>query len=348
MSGLTMAAMLLACTGVLKGQTEKTGGEVMKNVHALQDVPASEWDDTMAFMANALGVDCRYCHGAGGFEKDDLKPKQTARAMIEMTRELNRRAFAGRSEVTCYTCHQGSAHPTSVPALWNKTPEQVSAARKDAAPVRAAPSQSVEQVYGKYREAVGGEFKSVHMKATIHPAVRPQFDIEIEMLQPDRMAIQAAVGGSQFRQIFDGKRGFTVTKDGNQPMTPAMIGNLKKTVEALTAIKFSVPAAPRKAAGMEEIGGREYTVIESQSAKMLERLYFDAQSGLLYRRYLETRTPLGTTPNEITYEDYREVNGVKLPYVVTIRAVNERAQYQFSEIQTNIDLAPARFELSQK
>jgi hypothetical protein len=349
MSRITMVAMLLACTGVLKGQAapEKTGGEVMKNVRVLQDVPASEWDDTMGFMANALGVDCRYCHGAGGYEKDDLKPKQTARAMIEMSRELNRRAFGGRSEVTCYTCHQGGAHPTSVPTLWNKTPEQLSAAKKEAAPPRAA-SQSVEQVYARYREAVGGEFRSARMKATIHPAIRAPFDIEIEMLQPGRMAIQAAVGGSQFRQIFDGAHGFTVTKDGSVPMTPAMIGNLKKTLEAMTAVKFTVPAAPRKTAGMEEIGGREYAVLESQSAKMLERLYFDAQSGLLYRRYLETRTPLGTSPNEITYEDYRDVNGVKLPYLVTIRGASERAQYRFSEIETNIDLAPARFELPQK
>ena len=342
-----IAAMLLARAAASQGPAapEKTAGEAMKNVRVLRDLAVSDWDDTMAFMTDSLAVDCRYCHGAGGFEKDDLKTKQTARAMIEMTRELNRRAFAGRTEVTCYTCHQGSAHPTSVPRLWNKTPEQLSAAKKDAAPARPAAAPPAEQVYARYREAVGGEFRSAHMKATIHPAVRPAFEIEIEMLQPDKVAIHAAVGGTQFRQIFDGVRGFTITADGKStPMTPAVIGNIKKTVEAVTAVKFAAPEAPRKTTGQEEIGGREYTVLESQTAKTLERLYFDAQSGLLYRRYLEKRTPLGTSPNEITFEDYREVNGVKVPYLMTIRAANERAQYQFSEIQVNPDLAPARFE----
>lgn len=346
-----IAAMLLARAAAGQGPAtpEKTAGEAMKNVRVLQDLAVSDWDDTMAFMTDALGVDCRYCHAAGGFEKDDLKTKQTARAMIEMTRELNRKTFAGRTQVTCYTCHQGSAHPKGVPVLWNKTPEQLSAAKKEAAPAPSAATPSAEQVYARYREAVAGEFRSARMKATIHPAVRPAFDIEIEMLQPDKVAIHAAIGGAQFRQVFDGARGFTITADGNStPMTPAVIGNIKRTVEAVTAVKFAEPAAPRKTAGVEEIGGRAYTVLESQSAKLLERLYFDAQSGLLYRRYLEKRTPLGTSPNEITFEDYREVNGVKLPYLMTIRAPNERAQYRFSEIQTNVDLAPARFELPGK
>ena len=99
MSRGILAAILLASSAAAQ---ERTAGEIMKNVHVLRDVPASEWDETMAFMGNALGVDCRYCHIPDSFEKDDRKAKQTARVMIEMMRDLNRKTFAGRAEITSY------------------------------------------------------------------------------------------------------------------------------------------------------------------------------------------------------------------------------------------------------
>ena len=47
----------------------------------------------------------RYCHIPDSLEKDDRKAKQTARIMIETMRDLNRKTFAGRAEITRYTCH---------------------------------------------------------------------------------------------------------------------------------------------------------------------------------------------------------------------------------------------------
>ena len=93
----------------------------------------------------------RYCHIPDSFEKDDRKAKQTARIMIETMRDLNRKTFAGRAEITCYTCHQGSARPKSIPALWSKTPEQLAAEKKEPAAAPAAVAESAEQVYARYR-----------------------------------------------------------------------------------------------------------------------------------------------------------------------------------------------------
>ncbi|MEO7273834.1 MAG: hypothetical protein ABIX28_08475, partial [Vicinamibacterales bacterium] len=47
-----------------------------------------------------------------------------------------------------------------------------------------------------------------------------------------------------------------------------------------------------------------------------EQLQFDRESGLLLRRSITTTTPLGPLPEQIDYSDYRDVNGVKVPFQV--------------------------------
>ena len=46
------------------------------------------------------------------------------------------------------------------------------------------------------------------------------------------------------------------------------------------------------------------------------RLWFDAATGLLARMTVRVPTPVGDLPQQVDYEDYRAVDGVKLPFVV--------------------------------
>ena len=63
----------------------------------------------MQFIASSLGVDCFFCHVQGKMEADDKGPKRTARQMMAMTAMVNKNSFNGRLQVTCNTCHRGSA-----------------------------------------------------------------------------------------------------------------------------------------------------------------------------------------------------------------------------------------------
>jgi hypothetical protein len=49
-----------------------------------------------------------------------------------------------------------------------------------------------------------------------------------------------------------------------------------------------------------------------------EKLFFDVQTGLLVRRYVESDTPLGKLPLQTDYEDYRNVQGVKQPFIISL------------------------------
>src|SRR5260370_8193381 len=76
----------------------------------------------MQFIAASLGVECEHCHVEHAFEKDDKKPKVTARKMINMMMAINKDNFEGHREVTCYSCHRGSADPVGTPIIIDEEP----------------------------------------------------------------------------------------------------------------------------------------------------------------------------------------------------------------------------------
>ena len=61
----------------------KKAEEQYKNIQVLKGIPADQLIPAMQFIATSLGVECEFCHVEGAFEKDDKKPKQTARKMMD-------------------------------------------------------------------------------------------------------------------------------------------------------------------------------------------------------------------------------------------------------------------------
>src|SRR5947209_1348420 len=97
------------------GAAPKLAEEEYKNIQALKGIPADQVIPSMQFIAASLGVECEYCHVPRQMEKDDKKPKVTARKMIAMMMAINKESFEGHREVTCYSCHRGSASPVATP-----------------------------------------------------------------------------------------------------------------------------------------------------------------------------------------------------------------------------------------
>ncbi len=110
----------------------------------------------MQFITASLGVECDYCHVQGAFEKDDKKPKQAARKMMQMMMVINQENFDDHREVTCYSCHRGAIKPVAIPIISDEefrpaTPEAVSGGSQVAT---ALPSS--DQLIDKYVQALGG------------------------------------------------------------------------------------------------------------------------------------------------------------------------------------------------
>src|SRR5262249_29874821 len=111
-AGVCIGALALPASGLTAAQPS------FKNVKVLTGLTPEELRATMSFMALSLGVTCEHCH-VNPWDSDVKKPKQTARAMLEMVRSLNAASFGGRPVVSCETCHRGSIRPRSTPDLAN-------------------------------------------------------------------------------------------------------------------------------------------------------------------------------------------------------------------------------------
>jgi outer membrane lipoprotein-sorting protein len=97
--------------------------------------------------------------------------------------------------------------------------------------------------------------------------------------------------------------------------------------------------------GRSKIGYREVYVIDLQRANgPAERLFVDAETYLPVR--LNTTRVLrgATVPMEVYYDDWREVDGLKLPYVITYSVQKQTTTFTVKEIKSNVPVDAKIFE----
>src|SRR5229473_6655581 len=133
----------------------KLAEEQFKNIQVLKGIPADQVVPSMQFIGASLGVECEYCHVHGAMEKDDKKPKVTARKMINMMMAINKDNFEGHREVTCYSCHRGSTDPVSTPIITDEEPRRAADEGKKSGEAKVS-LPAAEQLLDKYLAAVGG------------------------------------------------------------------------------------------------------------------------------------------------------------------------------------------------
>ncbi len=74
-----------------------------------------------------------------------------------------------------------------------------------------------------------------------------------------------------------------------------------------------------------------------------EQLQFERESGLLLRRSITTTTPLGPLPEQIDYSDYRDVNGVKVPFQVRYVTWSAVTAQKLTDVKFNAPVTDADF-----
>ena len=76
---------------------------------------------------------------------------------------------------------------------------------------------------------------------------------------------------------------------------------------------------------------------------MLVSLYFDRQTNLLLREIRYGNSPIGKVPTQIDYSDYRDVNGIKMPFRITYAWLGGRDAIFLNDIKTNVPVDEAKF-----
>jgi hypothetical protein len=344
-------------SGLASTAGPKKAEEQFKNIQVLKGIPADQLIPAMQFITASLGVGCEFCHVEGAFEKDDKKPKQTARKMMAMMFAIDKDNFEGHRAVTCYSCHRGNAKPVAMPpVLAEEAKLETTESKKGGAEGGIAAEDksdqngpAPEQLFEKYLQAVGGtgavnKVTSRVMKGTITFGDR-NVPIEIFSKDPEkRISITHTPDGDSVT-AFDGHDGWLSfpgrpVREMHGPDIDAAAMDADLHFPAHLSAMFSAS----RLQGTEKVGDREaYVVVGPREGKTPLRLYFDEQSGLLVRLVRLGETPLGSLPTQIDYADYREPGGMKIPFRWTLARPGGRFTIQINEVKENVAVDDAKF-----
>ena len=360
---LALALFLLAGSMIfIRGshaqqQGEKTVEQTRKNIQVLKGLPDSQLFTVMNFIRTSLGVSCAYCHvNSGGdkweWEKDDKPAKVMARKMMQMQFAINqgnKDIFGTTGGVTCYTCHRGQTKPAVMPSLPQAPPPGGAAGE---AKTESAPLPTVDQVLDKYVQTLGGEAAFKKLNTRVMKGAQISLDgtsIPLETYQaaPNKLVtIMTTPKQGALMSGYNGTVGWSKTARGQRELSGAQLALMKRAADFYTDIKPRETFPNLTVAGREKLGDREAIVLSSKvSDTRTERLYFDLQSGLLLRILAITQTMLAPIPEQTDFEDYRDVDGIKLPFTIRQSFVDPWVGWtrKYTEIKHNVAVEDAKF-----
>jgi photosynthetic reaction center cytochrome c subunit len=333
---------------VVSASAPKLAEEQFKNIQALKGIPAEQLIPSMQFIAASLGVECGYCHVEHANEKDDKKTKVTARKMINMMMAINRENFEGHREVTCYSCHRGSAEPVSTPIVTDEEP--MPKAEEGKMPGEAKASlPAAEQLLDKYLAAIGGaealqEITSRVQKGTLTAFGGQHFPMDVYSKAPDKRFSVMHLQGGDSVTAFDGKQGWLSVPGRVHMMSAAENDAVRIDADLYFPVHLKTLYQKFRVDSGEKIDGHDtYVVVGRSEGQPPLRLYLDKDSGLLLRLIRYAETPLGRNPTQIDYSDYRDANGVKIPFRWTLARPGNRFTIQIEHVQQNVPVDDAKF-----
>ena len=360
----TPISLAQATTPAQAGQPAKPqmAEEVFKNVQVLKGIPVDDFMGTMGLMSASLSMCCNECHSGAGTDtvkwEEDTPRKQTARRMVLMVAGINRNNFGGRQVVTCWTCHRGRDLPTVTPDIAN---DVYGSPRLDVDDVfmESFPGEpSPDQIIDTYIQAVGGAQRLAGLTSFSATGTSSGFgglggggQVQVFAKAPAQRATIVKFPSDPSREdevrTYDGSAGWmavphAVVREyalGGSELDGARLdaqlafpGQIR---QAITDLRVGPP---------ESIEGQAVHVVQGTGPRgLIAKLYFDSGSGLLLRVVRYGGSPIGRVPTQVDYSDYRDVNGIKMPFRWTFGWLNGRTVFQLKQLQPNAVIDPTVF-----
>jgi photosynthetic reaction center cytochrome c subunit len=357
-----------------------TSDRVFKNVQVMKGIPVDDFMGTMGIMCAALGFDCSDCHNGAGTEKvdwaADTPKKVRARKMVQMMTAINRDNFSGRQMVTCWSCHHGRDHPATTPTLeymYGPASQEM-----DDVLTQMPGQPEADTIIDKYLQAIGGTERLAALKSYVAKGVSVGFGgfggggrVRIFAKFPDLRATAIDFPESPDRGIsvrsYNGREGWLVTPLtvlGEYQLTGSELDGAKldaqlafpgQIKQVLTNLRVSMPATISDLPGPSSQASKDVSMVAVGQDRLvnvvqgtgprgtLATLYFDKESALLLRLVRYGKSPIGRVPTQVDYADYRDVDGIKMPFRMIFAWTGGRDAFQLSEVQTNVPIDADKF-----
>jgi len=379
--GILAAASVAAAQQPAQRPAAAAAGQPSRTIQVLTDVPRDQILATMRVISASLGVECEFCHESN--RTLNTEKKDIARKMMTMTLALNNASFGAQLRVTCYTCHRGSNTPLAAPAPTGQyTAVGVGVLFKgNGSPVPGGQDAVLserfreyvarersglptpEQTLAKYVEALGGEpalrrittrkiVATTEVPADVRgvgPAVHALTQQYFKA--PNQWVITSQTAAGTTATGFDGAvawrqdaRGVVTETTGAVPALP--LARVKRNADFYEPLNLKQAYARMVTRGTARVRDREaYLVVGFPEGDLPEQLFFDTQTGLLVRKETATATAFGDYTLQTDYDDYRDVGGVKMPYLVRVIGISpaDGATTHIEKVEINPQIEAGTF-----
>jgi zinc protease len=228
-------------------------------------------------------------------------------------------------------------------------------AQATAAPAPAAPKVALptaDALLANYVKAIGG--RDAWMKATSRlskgtinvPAYNIEGTVEVHMKAPDKLLSVAVIGGQAYKHGFDGTIAWSDTpNEGLTEEKGSALAAAKREADFYHQLDLQKLYSQLTVTGVETVNGHDTFVLEAvtpEGAK--DHIYFDTKTYLILRSVNHRASPEGT---DAVYtgdlEDYRDVDGMKIPFVIHQTSDQAAFVITFTDVKNNVELTDDQF-----
>ncbi|WP_299817968.1 pitrilysin family protein [uncultured Pontibacter sp.] len=212
---------------------------------------------------------------------------------------------------------------------------------------------TAETVLDNYIKAIGGKANIEKLKDVTVTSNASIQGMQLTMVQQqkgsDKFAMQVSMNNSPMqRVIINGDKGkMEAPMQGiNQEIPKEQLATQKLEANLFPVLQYGKLGITTKLTGMEKVDGKDaYAVEVAQPNGQKATHYFAKDSGLRLKEVNNLQSPQGVITQTKVYSDYKEVNGVKFPYVIETTVGPQVIKAEVKNIEVNKNLSDDTFKL---
>ncbi|MCJ8163906.1 insulinase family protein [Pontibacter sp. E15-1] len=233
-------------------------------------------------------------------------------------------------------------------AYYSATGEKV-----DRAAMGVPAGLTAEQVIADYIKAIGGQANIEKLKdisITSNASIQGMTLVfKQQQKGNDKFAVQVLMNNNPMqRVIINGDKGkMEAPMQGmNKELTAEELQTQKLEANLFPTLQYGKLGIKTKLTGMEKVDGKDaYAVEVTLPSGQKATHYFAKDTGLRLKEVNNLETPQGVITQTKSYSDYKEVSGVKFPYVVETVVGPQTIKAEVQNIEVNKNLPDDTFKM---
>ncbi len=200
-----------------------------------------------------------------------------------------------------------------------------------------------DDVINNYITAIGGRenLGKVQDRKTVLEGIVQGMNITMTSYQkaPNLLKQEILAGGMEQVVLYDGTKGVFVMNGQQKEITGSELEKLAVESKINLLLDLKKDSIETTLQGKEDVDGINAYKVEMKFPNGTKwTQYYDAATGLKVKEVKPITSPQGTFNQETSFEDYRDVNGVKYPFLLKQSLGPQKIEMKVTSVEVNTGL----------